>query len=120
MNEIRLKGTVFSAKQTGKMTTFRLSFYNGKDKEGNYNPNGFIECKCFENVTFSDKERIEVVGYLACDYWEYQGKKYSQLVIKVSEIIRGEKKEPDRLEKLEEAWNEPQEEETLSDDEIPF
>ena len=93
MNEIKLKGTVFNAKQSGKVTTFRLSFYNGKDKAGAYNPNGFIECKVFENVEFKDKERIVVVGYLAQDYWEYQGKKYSQLCIKVNEIQRGEKKD---------------------------
>lgn len=94
MNEIKISGTVFNAKQTGKMTTFRLSFYNGKDKAGAYNPNGFIECKVFDNVEFKDKERIEITGYLACDYWEYQGKKYSQLCIKVNEIIRGNKEKP--------------------------
>lgn len=119
MNEIRIKGTVFNAKQNGKITTFRLSFYNGKDKTGAYNPNGFIECKCFDNITFKDKERIEITGYLACDYWEYQGKKYSQLCIKVNEIIRGENKKSDNLEKLEEEWNKPVDDE-LEDDGIPF
>lgn len=91
MNEITLKGTVFNAKQNGKVTTFRLSFYNGKDKDGKYNPNGFIECKYFENATFKDKERLTVKGYLACDYWVYQGKKYSQLCIKINELIRDDK-----------------------------
>lgn len=115
MNEIRIKGTVFNAKQNGKITTFRLSFYNGKDKTGAYNPNGFIECKYFDNITFKDKERIEIVGYLACDYWEYQGKKYSQLCIKVNEIQRGEKKDDTPV--MDTAWNEAK---PVADDEIPF
>ena len=115
MNEITLKGTVFNAKQNGKVTTF----YNGKDKEGKYNPNGFIECKYFENATFKDKERLTVKGYLACDYWVYQGKKYSQLCIKVNELIRDGDKKSDDLEKLEEEWNKPVYDE-LEDDGIPF
>ena len=110
MNEITLKGTVFNAKQNGKLTTFRLSFYNGKDKNGAYNPNGFIECKYFDNITFKDKERIVVKGYLACDYWEYQGKKYSQLCIKVTEIERDDKPVMDK------AWGEN----VIQDDGIPF
>lgn len=114
MNEITLKGTVFNAKQNGKLTTFRLSFYNGKDKNGAYNPNGFIECKYFDNITFKDKERIVVKGYLACDYWEYQGKKYSQLCIKINEISREGNKDTSVMDA---AWNEAK---PVADDEIPF
>lgn len=88
MNEIKINGTVFNAKQNGKVTTFRLSFYNGKNKNGEFNPNGFIDCKYFDEVTFKDKERVELTGYLAQDYWEYNGKKYSQLIIKVTDIAR--------------------------------
>jgi hypothetical protein len=110
MNEIKLSGTVFNAKQNGKLTTFRLSFYNGKNKSGEFNPNGFIDCKCFDAVEFKDKEKVEVIGYLACDYWEYQGKKYSQLTIKVNEINRNSKPKAD-------AWIE---ESLHTVDEIPF
>lgn len=90
MNEIILKGTVFNAKQLGILTKFRLSFYNGKNKNKDFNPNGYIECKCFENVTFGDKEKIIAVGCLRNDYWEYQGKKYSQLCVLVDKLIRGD------------------------------
>ena len=112
MNDIKISGTVFNAKQNGKITTFRLSFYNGKDKTGAYNPNGFIECKVFDNVEFKDKERVEVNGYLACDYWEYQGKKYSQLTIVANSV------EPDFSQKKDDLWGEPVVK--IDDDTIPF
>lgn len=117
MNDIQLNGTVFNTKEFNGRKTFRLGFYNGKNAKGEFNPSGYIDCKTtnstvIRDVNFVDREKIVVKGFLACDYWEYQGKKYSQLAIVAGEIT------PDfgKPQKKDDGWGEN----VIQDDQIPF
>lgn len=97
MNDIQISGTIFSPREFGKKKMFRLAFYNGKTPSGDYKKDGYIDCKItsvtkINNVEIKELERVELQGYLTCDYWEYQGKKYSQLTIVVNEIGKDYKK----------------------------
>ena len=115
MNDIQLTGTVFNVKDFNGRKTFRLGFYNGKNDKGEFNTNGYIDCKTTSKtnveVNLADRTKVAVKGFLACDYWEHQGKKYSQLNIVASSV------EPDYSKpvKQDDGWGEP-----VSNDGIPF
>jgi hypothetical protein len=119
MNDIELAGTAFNVKEINGKKTFRIGFYNGKNAKGEFNPSGYIDCKTTKNtavnVDIADRAKVAVKGFLACDYWEYQGKKYSQLTIVASSVDKDRRFETSVMDK---AWGEPVVK--IADDEIPF
>lgn len=126
MNNIQINGTIFNPKEVGGKKMFRLAFYNGKNANGDFNKDGYIDCKVtnktvVNDVIFTDREKVELQGFLTCDYWEYQGKKYSQLTIVVNEIGRdyGKKKqEPQR--QIDKEWDDAPVVDDLPNDFVPF
>lgn len=116
MNDIQINGTVFNVKDYNGKKAFRLGFYNGKNAKGEYNQNGYIDCKTTSktevSVNIVDRAKVAIKGFLACDYWEHQGKKYSQLTIVANSV------EPDFSQKKDDLWGEPVVK--IDDDTIPF
>lgn len=75
--------------KSGKpITTFGLSIYNGKDKDGK-STYCFMDCK-----SFSDESNLAgdvlVSGRIGFDCWEKDGKKVTKPIIIVDKIMGGE------------------------------
>ena len=76
-NKVELSGRVYNA--DAKMTSsgktvvrFGLSIWAGKDKEGK-NTYQFVNCK-YWGVGIQNNAQVEVVGKIAFDVWEKDGK----------------------------------------------
>lgn len=78
--------------KSGKsITTFGLSVYNGKDRDGR-GTYCFIDCKVFENMSdLSGEVRCE--GRIGFDCWEKDGKKFTKPVIIIDKITKNEENE---------------------------
>lgn len=90
MNIVKINGRTYrpESKQTksGKtLTTFGLSVYTGKDKDGK-SKYSFIDCKFFGNV--QEKKDVELDGYIAFDSWtdKSTGKQKTKPYIMVKEM----------------------------------
>ena len=86
MNHVTLSGTVFQpesrvAKSGMAVLTFRLSYYQGKGKDGKATYGG-IDVTAFDRLAqawdgqLHDKDKVIVTGHIALDKWEKDGKKY--------------------------------------------
>lgn len=118
MNDIQITGTIFNVREFKNKKMFRLGFYNGKNAKGEFNTNGYIDCKTHNNTEIKEKieerTRVCVKGFLACDYWEHQGKKYSQLNIVANEVDKDYSKQTKP--NIDKQWDEAD----PSDEYIPF
>lgn len=94
--------------KSGKaITTFGLSVYNGKDRDGK-STYCFIDCKYFDEANNLNGD-VRVEGKLAFDVWEKEGKKNTKPIIIVDKLDMGD------------GGKEPVKQETeLKDDEIPW
>lgn len=113
MNEVKISGKLCQKKeaftQNGKcITSFGLSFYNGK-KDGN-TVYDFLDCKYFGKLNIKDKEIVDIVGWLAVESWQKDGKKYSKTVVycKDVKLYTSDNKTSEQVENL------------PFDDEMPF
>lgn len=86
MNHVTLTGTVFQpesrvAKSGMAVLTFRLSYYQGKGKDGKA-AYGSIDVTAFDRLAqawdgqLHDKDTAIVTGHITLDKWEKDGKKY--------------------------------------------
>ena len=86
MNHVTLSGTVFqpesrAAKSGMAVLTFRLSYYQGKGKDGKATYGG-IDVTAFDRLAqawdgqLHDKDKVIVNGHITLDKWENDGKKY--------------------------------------------
>lgn len=86
MNYMTLSGTVFQpesrvAKSGMTVLTFRLSYYQGKGKDGKATYGG-IDVTAFDRLAHAwdsqlqDKDKVIVTGHITLDKWEKDGKKY--------------------------------------------
>ena len=86
MNYVTLTGTVFQpesrvAKSGMAVLTFRLSYYQGKGKDGKA-AYGSIDVTAFDRLAqawdsqLHDKDKVIVTGHITLDKWEKDGKKY--------------------------------------------
>lgn len=86
MNYVTLTGTVFQpesrvAKSGMAVLTFRLSYYQGKGKDGKATYGG-IDVTAFDRLAqacdgqLHDKDKVIVTGHITLDKWEKDGKKY--------------------------------------------
>ena len=86
MNHVTLSGTVFQpesrvAKSGMAVLTFRLSYYQGKGKDGKATYGG-IDVTAFDRLAqawdgqLQDKDKVIVTGHITQDKWEKEGKKY--------------------------------------------
>ena len=86
MNHVTLSGTVFepesrAAKSGMAVLTFRLSYYQGKGKDGKATYGG-IDVTAFDRLAHTwdgqlqDKDKVIVTGHITLDKWEKDGKKY--------------------------------------------
>ena len=92
-NQVIISGKAYrpQVRQTksGKsITTFGLSVWNGKDKDGK-GIYCFIDCKCFTDESSLSGE-VTVSGRLAFDMWEKDGKKFTKPVIIVDKLEKGD------------------------------
>ena len=72
--------------KSGKhITTFGLSVYNGKDRDGK-STYCFIDCKVFQNLPDINGE-VEISGKIAFECWEKDGKKFTKPIILVDRVI---------------------------------
>jgi len=109
-NQVLISGRAYRPKlmhtKSGKpITTFGLSVYNGKDRDGK--PTYcFMDCKCFTDES-SLAGDVLVKGRIGFDCWEKEGKKFTKPVIIVDKIMSGDS---------------PVEEQSqeIVDDDIPF
>lgn len=86
MNHVTLSGTVFepesrAAKSGMAVLKFRLSYYQGKGKDGKATYGG-IDVTAFDRLAqawygqLQDKDKVIVTGRISLDKWEKDGKKY--------------------------------------------
>lgn len=86
MNHVTLSGTAFEpntrvAKSGMAVLTFRLSYYQGKDKDGKATYGG-MNVTAFDRLAqawdgqLHDKDKVIVTGHITLDKWEKDGKKY--------------------------------------------
>ena len=86
MNHVTLTGTVFQpeirvAKSGMAVLTFRLSYYQGKGKDGKATYGG-IDVTTFDRLAqawdgqLQDKDKVIVTGHITQDKWEKDGKNY--------------------------------------------
>lgn len=86
MNHVTLSGTVFepesrAAKSGMAVLTFRLSYYQGKGKDGKATYGG-IDVTAFDRLAqawdgqLQNKDKVIVTGRIMLDKWERDGKKY--------------------------------------------
>ena len=86
MNYVTLTGTVFQpesrvAKSGMAVLTFRLSYYQGKGKDGKATYGG-IDVTAFDRLAqawdgqLQNKDKVIVTGHITLDKWEKDGKKY--------------------------------------------
>ncbi len=86
MNHVTLSGTVFEpesrvAKSGMAVLTFRLSYYQGKGKDGKATYGG-IDVTAFDRLAqawdgqLQNKDKAIVTGHITLDKWEKDGKKY--------------------------------------------
>ena len=86
MNHVTLSGTVFepesrAAKSGMAVLTFRLSYYQGKGKDGKATYGG-IDVTAFDRLAHAwdgqlqNKDKAIVTGHITLDKWEKDGKKY--------------------------------------------
>lgn len=86
MNHVTLSGTVFEpesrvAKSGIAVLTFRLSYYQGKGKDGKATYGG-IDVTAFDRLAHAwdgqlqNKDKVIVTGHITLDKWEKDGKKY--------------------------------------------
>lgn len=83
MNHVTLTGTVFQpesrvAKSGMAVLTFRLSYYQGKGKDGKA-AYGSIDVTAFDRLAqawdsqLHDKDKVIVTGHITLDKWEKDG-----------------------------------------------
>ena len=86
MNHVALSGTVFEpesrvAKSGMAVLTFRLSYYQGKGKEGKATYGG-IDVTAFDRLAkawdgqLRDRDKVIVAGRITLDKWEKDGQKH--------------------------------------------
>lgn len=86
MNYVTLSGTVFEpesrvAKSGMAVLTFRLSYYQGKGKDGKATY-GDIDVTAFDRLAqawdgqLQNKDKAIVTGHITLDKWEKDGKKF--------------------------------------------
>ncbi|WP_278831273.1 single-stranded DNA-binding protein [Mitsuokella multacida] len=89
MNHVTLSGTAFEpntrvAKSGMAVLTFRLSYYQGKGKDGKATYGG-IDVTAFDRLAqawdgqLHDKDKVIVTGHITLDKWERTGKTYNTL-----------------------------------------
>lgn len=92
-NQVIISGRAYrpqvrNTKSGKSITTFGLSVYSGKDKDGKSQYN-FMDCKCFSDETNLSGD-VVVSGRIGFDNWEKDGKKFSKPVIIVDKLEKGE------------------------------
>lgn len=107
-NQVIISGRAYrpQVRQTksGKsITTFGLSVYNGKDRDGK-STYCFIDCKVFQDLSDLSGE-VNITGKIAFECWEKDGKKFTKPIILVDRLMG------DFTPKLEDE---------IKDDDIPF
>lgn len=86
MNHVILSGTAFEpntriAKSGMAVLTFRLSYYQGKGKDGK-TAYGSIDVTAFDKLAqawdgkLQDRDKVIVIGRLMMDKWEKDGQKH--------------------------------------------
>lgn len=72
-------------KEHGKLTTFSISVYNGKDE-----PPFFIKVKCFPQTdmkaTLEPKNRVAIIGNLRMDRWKKEGETIEVLTVNADKV----------------------------------
>jgi len=92
-NQVIVSGRAYrpqlrTTKSGKSITTFGLSVYSGKDKDGKSKYN-FIDCKCFSDESNLSGD-VVVVGKIGFDSWEKDGKKFVKPLIIVDKLEKGE------------------------------
>ena len=73
-NKVELSGYVanykeYKTKNDKTISSFGLSIYNGKNKEGKPQYE-FVNIKAFKELNLVDREYIELIGHLAFEKWK--------------------------------------------------
>ena len=109
-NQVIISGRAYRPQvrttRSGKViTTFGLSIWNGKDRDGK-STYCFMDCKCFTDESNLTGDVI-VRGRIGFDCWEKDGKKFNKPIIIVDKIMGGENPVEEQSQEIE-------------DDDIPF
>lgn len=87
VNNVKISGYAYKSTvrytNAGKaITSFGLSFWNGKDKNG-ANKYAFVNCSFFGEQNIADRQAVEVDGYLCANDWtdKYGQKRHDLSII---------------------------------------